>query len=611
MVRRGSVTVTHTDDNDYGLPIYSVCSEEQTLQSGMMLNHCILYREISFKTFHLKAFGFTKDLENKTAYIAITYNPNGSLKETIIPFGQAISHINSVLSPQISTTSSSSCLMDPTDDDGGRSGDQSPLEVHSTLNHSHSHGNTLSKNFIWIHLVDKQCLSLLVKKLSMPSIAINAFMDVIPRTTFNVFKDQSILLTVTSFCRHDDGIICSVKVCCFIKKNIIVIQERRTHASIQEISNALSTLSSPKGGGAGSSPNPLSPHSISKPFDFAPSGSPAGSHRSTNATGPRSRHRLSEAQSSLGTSLRHVLHSLRASHVTEAETKEATDGPHGDGSGNGNGPYSGRVYVDLKQKLSSLSAWNQLNDRGMSYILYELIYTMLEMTTPVISFYSQRQLTLHDSVYVREEPPTHTEGNAILDRVDFIKAGFQLMENLTERSTLCLVGNREKLTEVMPEEYVSDVISSYEHALDVITDMHAELSRITDNINGIITRRNEQISIVLSLVATVFLPLTFIAGVFGMNFSNGGVLVYMLDAKRGENYFWGSCAACVLLCVYIFISKGWIDMLGKVRRGGQSSVTDGMTMGDTSSWLGNMCGNAWNSLWNGKGKKESRIASED
>jgi hypothetical protein len=584
MVRRGSVTVTHTDDNDYGLPIYSVCSEEQTLQSGMMLNHCILYREISFKTFHLKAFGFTKDIENKTAYIAISYNPNGSLKETIIPFNQAINHINSILSLQ--SSSSSSALIEEVT---GGVGEESPREeVHSTLTHSHSHHNNLAQNFIWIHLVDKQCLSLLVKKLAMPSIAINAFMDVIPRTTFNVFKDQSVLLTVTSFCRHDDGIICSVKVCCYIKKNVIVIQERRTHASIQEISDALSL-------DRASSPNPLGPPSSSStnPFDQVHSSS-------TNRTAPRNHHRLSEAQTSLGTSLRHVLHSLRASHVTEAETKEANDGPNQSEGG----PYSGRVYVDLKQKLSSLSAWNQLNDRGVSYILYELIYTMLEMTTPVISFYSQRQLTLHDSVYVREEPPTHTEGNAILDRVDFIKAGFQLMENLTERSTLCLVGNREKLMDVMPEEYVSDIISSYEHALDVITDMHAELSRITDNINGIITRRNEQISIVLSLVATVFLPLTFIAGVFGMNFSNGGVLVYMLDTSRGENYFWGSCAFCVVLCLYIFISKGWIDMLGKVRRGGQSNV---LSVGGTTGFVTSMMGIQWNALW----KKDTRVANTD
>jgi magnesium transporter len=286
------------------------------------------------------------------------------------------------------------------------------------------------------------------------------------------------------------------------------------------------------------------------------------------------------------------LHSIRASHVTEAETKE-----HDDGSNIG--PYSGRVYLDLKQKLSSMSAWNQLTERGVSYILYELIYTMLEMTTPVISFYSQRQLALHDSVYVREEPPTHTEGNLILDRVDFIKAGFQLMENLTERSTLCLVGNREKLSGIMAEEYVADIISSYEHALDVITDMHAELSRITDHINGIITRRNEQISIVLSLVATVFLPLTFIAGVFGMNFSNGGALVYMLDTAHGENYFWGSCAFCVLLCFYIFISKGWMDMLGKVRRGGQSNV---ITSGGHG--LVSFVGIHWESFW----KKDSRVS---
>lgn len=105
--------------------------------------------------------------------------------------------------------------------------------------------------------------------------------------------------------------------------------------------------------------------------------------------------------------------------------------------------------------------------------------------------------------------------------------------------------------------------------MDVVTDMDKELDRITDNINGIIGRRNEQIGIVLSLVATVFLPLTFFAGIFGMNFESGGIIVYMLQQHNGTNWFWGSCVVTCVICGYIFVKKGWMDMLGKVRRGGQ------------------------------------------
>lgn len=100
-----------------------------------------------------------------------------------------------------------------------------------------------------------------------------------------------------------------------------------------------------------------------------------------------------------------------------------------------------------------------------------------------------------------------------------------------------------------------DLIHEYAYTYDVITDMDKELDRLTETVNGIISRRNEQISIVLSLVATVFLPLTFIAGVFGMNFSNGGILVHVLHMNNGTTVFWISCVICVLYCFSVFIAK--------------------------------------------------------
>jgi Mg2+ and Co2+ transporter CorA len=107
----------------------------------------------------------------------------------------------------------------------------------------------------------------------------------------------------------------------------------------------------------------------------------------------------------------------------------------------------------------------------------------------------------------------------------------------------------------IPPEWTTDIISEYEYTYDCIGDMEKELASLTDNVNGIISRRNEQISIVLSLVSTVFLPLTFIAGVFGMNFSNGGILVYILNMRNGTNVFWIGCASCVLYCLYVFVAK--------------------------------------------------------
>ena len=93
---------------------------------------------------------------------------------------------------------------------------------------------------------------------------------------------------------------------------------------------------------------------------------------------------------------------------------------------------------------------------------------------------------------------------------------------------------------------ISDLIDSYRDLLSGATDMY--LSTVSNRQNDVMKQ--------LTVIATVFLPLSFITGFFGMNF---GYLVTNLI--RAEWTFWvvgvGSMVAtCVVLLVY-FRRKGW------------------------------------------------------
>ena len=93
---------------------------------------------------------------------------------------------------------------------------------------------------------------------------------------------------------------------------------------------------------------------------------------------------------------------------------------------------------------------------------------------------------------------------------------------------------------------ISDLIDSYRDLLSGATDMY--LSTVSNRQNDVMKQ--------LTVIATVFLPLSFITGFFGMNF---GYLVTSLI--RAEWTFWaigvGSMVAtCIVLLVY-FRRKGW------------------------------------------------------
>lgn len=170
------------------------------------------------------------------------------------------------------------------------------------------------------------------------------------------------------------------------------------------------------------------------------------------------------------------------------------------------------AYAHLSKNFKKPHFCQSIKQYQCMYIFYELTQVMCDVTMDVVQFYSKQQLKLHNTVHVREDQPTHTEGNEILNTIDFIKAGFQLMENLINRGAETLLEHKDGLIELLAKEMVNDINANFEHLYDVITDMNEELNNIKLTVNDIINRRNEQIGIVLSLVATIFLPLTFISG---------------------------------------------------------------------------------------------------
>jgi magnesium transporter len=67
------------------------------------------------------------------------------------------------------------------------------------------------------------------------------------------------------------------------------------------------------------------------------------------------------------------------------------------------------------------------------------------------------------------------------------------------------------------------------------------------------TRMNE-IMKVLTIIATIFIPLTFIVGVYGMNFK------YMPELEYKYGYFivWGVMVLIAILLIFYFKKKKWL-----------------------------------------------------
>ena len=97
----------------------------------------------------------------------------------------------------------------------------------------------------------------------------------------------------------------------------------------------------------------------------------------------------------------------------------------------------------------------------------------------------------------------------------------------------------------------------YDHTIQVIDTIETfrdMLSGILDIYLSSISNRMNEIMKVLTIIATVFMPLTFLAGVYGMNFK------YMPELEWHWGYFsiWGIMLAIAISMLIYFRRKKWL-----------------------------------------------------
>ena len=65
---------------------------------------------------------------------------------------------------------------------------------------------------------------------------------------------------------------------------------------------------------------------------------------------------------------------------------------------------------------------------------------------------------------------------------------------------------------------------------------------------------------VLTVIATIFIPLTFVAGIYGMNFDPDASPWNMpeLDWYWGYLFCWGVMLAIATSLIYFFWQRGWL-----------------------------------------------------
>jgi len=215
----------------------------------------------------------------------------------------------------------------------------------------------------------------------------------------------------------------------------------------------------------------------------------------------------------------------------------------------------GDYFEPVRERLRL--AQGRVRERDPDYLSYTLIDALIDSYFPIMERYDERLDLLEQRVQELDDKNALNDLHAIRKEMTALRrAVWPKREALS-----CLVRDPVPLISDKTRLYLRDC---YDHTIQII-DMLENLREIASGLmdlymSGVSNRMNEVMK-VLTVIATIFIPLSFIVGLYGMNFDPRISSWNMPELAWPFGYPLLLVVMAVLAFVqlYIFRKKGWIS----------------------------------------------------
>lgn len=187
---------------------------------------------------------------------------------------------------------------------------------------------------------------------------------------------------------------------------------------------------------------------------------------------------------------------------------------------------------------------------GSDYLAYALIDMEVDHYSEVLEWIGEKIESLQETVLEHPEP-------VILSDIQDLRHNLVLLRRAIGPMREIFRGLLRGESALIDEKLLFFYQDVYDHVVQVVDTVETnrdQISGILDiYISGVSIRMNEVMK-VLTVIATLFIPLTFIAGVYGMNFQ----FMPELGWRYSYPMFWGVVIICLFVMVIWFRRNKWL-----------------------------------------------------
>jgi magnesium transporter len=196
-----------------------------------------------------------------------------------------------------------------------------------------------------------------------------------------------------------------------------------------------------------------------------------------------------------------------------------------------------------------------IRQRGSGYLAYALWDAIIDAYFPVLESFGDRLEDLEDEVVMSPTQKSLTKIYQIRRELLAVRRAIWPQReaiNILLRDPIRNLDDESKF-------YLRDCYDHVVQLIDIIETYRELTSSLMDVYLSAISNKMNEIMKILTVISTIFIPLTFIVGVYGMNFDTESSPWNMpeLNWYLGYPLCWGMMLAIALGLVFFFWKRGW------------------------------------------------------
>jgi magnesium transporter len=207
----------------------------------------------------------------------------------------------------------------------------------------------------------------------------------------------------------------------------------------------------------------------------------------------------------------------------------------------------GDIWDPLRERI--MRTGSRVRGEGASFLLYSLLDALVDHCFPILDCFCTRLEELEDSLSNRSQYQFLGEIHEIRREMLLLRRQIWPMREVVQailRDPHDCVSDETRL-------YLRDVYDHLVQVLDLLETYRELANGLGEMYNSMVANRTNDVMKVLTMTSTIFIPVSFVAGVFGMNFDS-------LPGQHDAWAFWIFCLICggiIGTMAAVFRVKGW------------------------------------------------------